>query len=281
MNRRLTIQFNPRSSFLFSLLVFGILFNAQSSVSAGPPFITDDPEPVEFHHWEFYISSIYNHDSSGSSGTLPHIEVNYGAAPNLQIHILAPLAFAQAPGGSLQYGTGEVEMGVKFRFQQESSERHMMGIFPLLEIPTGDANRGISSSAVQSFLPLWIQKSWGSWTSYGGGGYWINPGAGNTNYWQFGALVQKDISKRLTLGSELFYTTPATTGASSRLILNIGGQYNFDEGRHLLFSAGHALHGDTDLIGYLGFQWTFGPYDKNEKEERIRSPFSYQKCSKS
>jgi len=26
---------------------------------------------------------------------------------------------------------------------------------------------------VRGFLPLWLQKSWGRWTSYGGG-YWIN-----------------------------------------------------------------------------------------------------------
>jgi hypothetical protein len=24
---------------------------------AGPPFRTDDPEPVEYEHWEFYVAS--------------------------------------------------------------------------------------------------------------------------------------------------------------------------------------------------------------------------------
>jgi hypothetical protein len=25
--------------------------------SAGPPYTTDDPEPVELHHWEVYLAS--------------------------------------------------------------------------------------------------------------------------------------------------------------------------------------------------------------------------------
>ena len=35
---------------------------------AGPPFFTDDPEPVELHHSEFYVFSTY--DKSGD-GHLP------------------------------------------------------------------------------------------------------------------------------------------------------------------------------------------------------------------
>ena len=45
---------------------------------AGPPFITDDPVPVPFKHWEFYISSIDNFQNHEWSGTSPHFEVNYG-----------------------------------------------------------------------------------------------------------------------------------------------------------------------------------------------------------
>ena len=33
-------------------------------------------------------------------------------------------------------------------------------------------------------------------TTYGGGGYWINPGPDNKNFWQLGWLGQRDITKR-------------------------------------------------------------------------------------
>ena len=60
---------------------------------AGPPFTTDDPEPVEYQHWEVYLASQLAHDKDGWSGTSPHFEVNYGALPNLQLHLIAPVSY--------------------------------------------------------------------------------------------------------------------------------------------------------------------------------------------
>ncbi len=226
---------------------------------AGPPFLTDDPEPVEPGHWEVYLSSVQQHNGSGLSGTLPHIEVNHGAAPNLQLHLIVPWAFNQPPGQSTAFGYGDMELGAKYRFIQEKRGQPMVGTFPLIEVPTGSARRGLGTGHLQVFLPIWLQKGWGHWTSYGGGGYHINPGPGNRDYWFVGWEVQKDLDKHLTLGGEVFHTTPATVGGRSDLAFNLGGQYNFDEGHHLLFSAGRSLDGDTDFMGYFGFQWTFGP----------------------
>jgi len=65
---------------------------------AGPPYTTDDPEPVEYRHWEFYIASEHFRDHVGWSGTAPHFELNYGVAPDVQLHLIAPLAYARHPG---------------------------------------------------------------------------------------------------------------------------------------------------------------------------------------
>jgi hypothetical protein len=254
------------------LLLLAILLLAAQSAKAGPPFITDDPEPVDFRHWEVYISSIYTHNAVGSFGTLPHLEINNGVAPNLQLHIILPAAFSTAPGGPTLYGLGDTELGAKFRFVQESKRSPMVGIFPLLEVPSGDAGRGLGSGHLQTFLPVWIQKSWGSWTSYGGGGYWINPGAGNRDYWQFGGLIQRDLNKRWTLGVELYYLTSSAVGIRDQFNFNFGGQYNFDEGHHLLFSAGRSLSGNTDFMSYIGYQWTFGPHEHGAPEGAAEKP---------
>src|SRR5258708_838938 len=66
-----------------ALLALGCLA-AATLAHAGPPFATDDPEPVEYRHWEIYLGSQYEHGGDGASGTLPHLEVNYGALPELQ-----------------------------------------------------------------------------------------------------------------------------------------------------------------------------------------------------
>jgi len=233
---------------------------------AGPPFLTDDPEPVDLHHWEVYISSLQQRDPGGLTGTLPHIEMNYGGAPNLQLHMILPCSFAPATGEGMALGLGDTELGVKYRFVEEAHGWPMIGVFPLLEVPTGSAARGLGTGDLQVLVPVWIQRSWGPWTTYGGGGYHINPGPGNQNCWYGGWELQRDFGKHLTLGGELFRTAPTVVGGHNTLVYNLGGQVNFDDGHHLLFSAGHGMQGDTGFLGYLGYQWTFGPPEKEPAE---------------
>jgi len=159
---------------------------------AGPPYVTDDPETVDYRHWELYLASQAAHDKDGWAGTGPHVEVNYGVWPNVQLHLIAPMAFVLPQDGTGQYGYGDTEVGVKVRFIQEGDWRPMVGTFPLLELPSGNSQNGLGSGLVQAFLPLWFQKSIGSWQTYGGG-YWINPGSGNKNYGFVGWQVQRDL----------------------------------------------------------------------------------------
>jgi hypothetical protein len=64
-----------------SLAAFLLLL---SSASAGPPFITDDPEPVDYLHWELYTFSLGTHAMRDTSGVvLPSCDCNYGVLPNI------------------------------------------------------------------------------------------------------------------------------------------------------------------------------------------------------
>lgn len=175
--------------------------------------MTDDPEPVEFRHWEVYISSMTVRVPSESSGTLPHVEVNYGPAPNLQVHVILSNAFSRQTGESTTRGLGDTELGVRYRFVQETKRRPMVGIFPLVEVPSGNAAHGLGSGHSELFFPIWVQKSWGQWTSYGGGGYFINPGGENRSFWLYGWKVRIDLNEHLIPGGELFGTTPDSTTA--------------------------------------------------------------------
>ena len=230
---------------------------------AGPPFLTDDPEPVEHRHWEIYLASQHAKDKDGWSGTAPHFEINYGALPNLQLHLIAPLAYIKPNDGSSNYGLGDMELGVKFRFIQETDWLPQVGIFPLIEVPTGDSSRGLGEGDINIFLPIWIQKSWGPWTTYGGGGYWYHPGEGNKNYWFAGLLLQRDLSKVVTLAAEVFYTSPKAKDESDETGFNAGGVINLSEVHHILFSAGRGFKGPNTFSAYLAFQWTFGPKEGN------------------
>jgi len=248
---------------LFIIIAANILFSTPSS--AGPPFQTDDPEPVEYRHWEVYLATQWLRNQDGTSGTLPHVEVNYGVVPDVQIHAIVPMAYAKPAGEGSSYGLGDTELGVKYRFVHETDSHPMVGTFPQLELPMGDQEKGLGNGRAQLFLPLWVQKSFGPWTTYGGGGYWIHPGEGNRNWWYFGWLLQRELSKSLTLGAELFYKTKDVVDGKPGSGFTAGAICNFDEGHHLLVSAGRgfrnakeAEHSRNDRFsGYLAYQWTF------------------------
>ena len=231
---------------------------------AGPPYVTDDPEPVDYQHWEVYLASMTEHTPDDISGTLPHIEVNYGVIPDVQLHLIVPDAFDQADGGPRRYGLGDIELGVKYRFLHESDSLPQVGVFPLAELPAGDQSRGLGTGHTQLFLPVWIQKTFGPWTTYGGGGYWITPGAGHRNSWFAGWLAQYQLTKAFAPGAEVYYRTSQAVGAAPTAQVNIGFVWDLSDSYHVLGSAGPALHGPRGYQTYLAFQWTFGPEEKKE-----------------
>jgi hypothetical protein len=242
-------------------------FLAAAPARAGPPFITDDPEPVDLGHWEVYVFSAGAIGPGDASGLAPAIEVNYGAAPDLQLHVIADAAYDEPSGGHGEMGLGDTELGAKYRFITPSKDDWwpQVGVFPLIEVPTGNAKRGLGAGSVQAFLPLWIQKDFGKWTTYGGGGYWINPGAGNRNYWFAGWLLQRQVTEKLALGAEVFHQTSSMVGRGQASGFNLGGVYDFTTHYHLLFSAGRggllyavdAAAVSNPVTYYLAFQWTF------------------------
>jgi hypothetical protein len=240
---------------------------AAPTARAGPPFITDDPEPVDLGHWEVYAFSAGATGRGDTSGVGPSIEVNYGAAPNLQLHFIGNMAYDEPSGGRAVMGLGDTELGAKYRFVTPAKDDWFpqAGVFPLVEIPTGDANRNLGAGYTDVFLPIWAQKDFGKWTTYGGGGYWINPGPGARNYWFTGWLLQRQVTDKLAIGAEVFHQTSSMVGRSDTSGFNFGGVYDVTQHYHLLFSAGrggllyavNAAAVTYPTTYYLGFQWTF------------------------
>lgn len=240
-----------------------VLFCVLMPAWAGPPFLTDDPEPVDLHHWEVYGFSAMSHVAGDTGGTLFGVEVNYGAAPNLQLHLIAPLAYDQPQGGAAVAGPGDIELGAKYRFvdRDKGDWWPQVGIFPLLEVPAGNARRGLGTGETRAYLPVWLQWDWGKWTTYGGGGYWINPGAGNRNYWFAGWLLQYQLTENFAFGGEAFHQTSDSFDGRDQTGFNLGGVYDFSEHYHLLFSAGRGLQNASltnEFSYYFAIQWT-GP----------------------
>jgi hypothetical protein len=238
------------------LLFFLLLVTFPNSGIAGPPFRTDDPIPIGFRHGEFYLFSSAVADATGIGGIGPAFEFNYGALPDVHLHIVMPIAFSKPKNGPLRAGYGDTEIGVKYRFVNQTDVLPDIATFPLVEVPTGNAAKGFGNGKPQVYLPLWLQKDIGNWTIYGGAGYWINPGAGNKN-WDFsGLLVQYNFSESFFLGMEIFHQTPSSAYASDNTGLHIGGGIAVAKNSQLIFSA----DAGNGITSYKHFSYYVGIY---------------------
>ena len=229
---------------------------------AGPPFRTDDPDTVSPGHWEINNFSAMTSSGKDFSGNLFGIDANYGAARDIQINVTPRLAFDSPRGSATQVGIGDTGFGLKYRFLHEDKDgwRPMAGIYPEIVLPTGNARSNLGTGFTHIFLPLWVQKSVGKWTTFGGGGYWINPGTGNRNYWYLGWAITRQISKDLTVGGELFHQTSDIIAGHDQAGFDIGLIYDMTKHTHLLFSVGTGLYnrnGTNQFSYYTALQLTF------------------------
>jgi hypothetical protein len=230
-------------------------FIVTSNAVAGPPFKTDDPQPVDFLHWEFYVASAQQFDRHQTSATAPHFEINYGVVPNVQLHLVTPIGYVHTEQGT-HYGYSDTELGVKYRIVDETETVPQIGLFPLLEIPTGNESKQLGAGEFQAYLPVWAQKSWGKFTTYAGGGFWYNPGVGQKNWLFTGWEAQYDFSEVVTVGGELYHQTASSEDASASSGFDLGGYINISDHHHILFSVGQTFSQSATITGYLGYQLT-------------------------
>ena len=239
------------------LLVAITAFVGASAAVAGPPYATDDPEPVDPQHWEINTGVTYQNTGQGEvTGSAPFAEFNYGVRPNIHVTLALPLDYSYTPD-SHSHSYGGTGIGVKYRFVQETDHRPQIAFVPSVEIPSQ------AGAHTVTFLPLWLQKSSGPWTVYGGGGLNINPGPDNRNFTFVGAVVTRTVSPATTLGAELFHQGADTVDGIGSTGANVGLTTQLDEHHALLLSIGRSLGGASNSFsGYAAYRFMLGPAEK-------------------
>ena len=191
---------------------------------------------------------------------IPAVEFNWGPLPNTHLHIILPATGFLPDHGVRAYGFGDIELGIKYRFVQRRSAGRRSAHLPCSKsqpvMPTG----AWVWERTWYRVPLWVQKSFGPWTAYGGGGENVMPAEGYRNNPFAGLLVQREVNKKLTLGSEVYYHGPMLTDSRYSALLDIGGYYKFhgNDSFQMLFCYGHSVSGEREQYAYLGLYWTWG-----------------------
>lgn len=236
-----------------------ISWSAQPLLS-GPPFQLDDPDVIPYGHFEYYAFGNVSSSPGEIATSGPAVEFNWSGIRNVMFHFLFPAASSFPSDGPATFGLGDSEIGVQYRFIQETKHRPMVGTFTMMEIPSGNPAKGLGAGKPSWRVPLYAQKTIGSWTIDGGGGEDFSNIAGARNYPFGGTLVLRDVSKKLTLGAELFYHGRQTADPSESryaTMIDFGGYYTIrDPGFQLLFCYGHSVAGQAENYAYLALYWT-------------------------
>jgi Putative MetA-pathway of phenol degradation len=198
---------------------------------AGPPYMSDDPEPTDYQHFEIYTFNSGTATRDGISGE-SGIDFNYGAAPDLQLTATVPAGFDRPAGSATGFGMDNVELAAKYRFLHQDSFGLDVSVFPRIFLPTG--TNGIGDNHVSLLLPVWVQKDWsGGWSAFGGGGCTVSERRA-VDFCQAGAVVTYQLLPKLQVGAELFHQTADAIGTPASTSLGVGWRYDLNDNYHLL-----------------------------------------------
>ena len=212
-----------------------LLLGAASPAFAGPPYLTDDPAPTDTGHWEIYAFGAdegRRSDADVDAG----FDLNYGPIKDVQLTATLPLSFTHSREEGWSGGTGDNELGVKYRFMNDKNSGFSAAIFPRVILPTAAHSPG---QKARYLLPLWVQKEFpGGTTIFGGGGYTINPGAGNRDFWQAAVAVTHDLSEEVSVGTEIARQGSDIIGGTAQTRAGVGSVIRLSGHHALLFSGG-------------------------------------------
>lgn len=230
------------------LLAFALLL-AASAAMAGPPYMTDDPEPTDTGHWEVYAPIVEGEGRGQAWGGSAGVEINYGAAKNLQLTFGLPVAF-EHDGKGMHWGAGDIAVSAKYRLYHSEKTGFSIAIFPGMTIPTASNHLGVGK--ITALLPIWAQKDIGQWSVFGGGGYAINPGEGKRDYWTGGIAVSRQVSEKLQLGAEVKRSGADSEGGNGSTSLGFAAIYRLKGPLRLLGSGCPTFE---DHVGAAGFHF--------------------------
>jgi hypothetical protein len=227
-----------------------LLIAAPAAAYAGPPYVTDDPQPTDFQHYEVYFYDLGT-AASGDFTSQAGIDFNYGGLPNLQLTAVIPVEFDDPAGGASAQGLGNIQLAAKYRFLHAEDIGWDVSVFPRVFLPSATHSVGDRDASV--LLPFWVERDWGRWSTFGGGGCQLNHGGDATNFCIFGWVLTHKVTDDLELGAEVYYQGADARGAKASTGLGAGLTYDLSEHLHLMGSIGPGLQNAAQMNLYTWY----------------------------
>lgn len=228
-----------------------------SAAFAGPPYITDDPDPTETGHYEIYLFASGTRTQDGKDGAFG-LDMSWGAAPDLQLSLTVPVAFENSNGGPFIGGVGNVEIAAKYRILHQETIGIDLSVFPRVFLPS--ASNRVGDQHASLFLPVWLGKHMGQWTTFGGGGCALSDAADSKDFCLVAWAVTYRVHDDLELGAEIYHQTPDAVGGLHTTGLGFGARYDKSETLHFVGSIGPGIQNADEtnqLSAYAAVLFTF------------------------
>ena len=165
-------------------------------------------------------------DAASTSTTVPIKDV--------QLTATLPLSFSTSRHRGWRGGTGDVELGVKYRFFKDDRSHFWPRSFPRPCFPP----RASHHKRTRFRLPIWMGKDFKRGASiFGGGGYNVNPGRGNRDFWQAEITFTRR-HRKFSLGAEIMQQGSDSVGGTAKTERDVGSIVRLSKNYGILVSAG-------------------------------------------
>jgi hypothetical protein len=237
------------------VVLLAIFLPAPARAQGGPPLITDDPDTPGPGYWEINLSTFVDKRLHVNTIEAPRLDANYGAGQRIQLKFEVPWLRA-SDEGSIQSGTGNTVMGLKYRFLGHEGQTIAWSVYPQLEFNTTHASvtKGLVEEGRQLLLPteltieivhIEVNGEVGHRFAQSGGGAWI-----------YGVSTEGHVMPRLELLAEVHGERPKDE--STQWIVNFGARPKLTRQAILMIAVGRGVGGQADqrsrLLLYTGLQ---------------------------
>ncbi len=224
----------------------------------GPPYYTNDPGTPGDLNWEInlgYMPFLYSDQSVSHT---PDVDINFGVGQRIQLTYENAWLRVHNPSSPTQFGLGQSNPGVKWRFYDRGDSGLNISLFPqaFLNNPNDAVHRGITPPSEGFLLPFEFSRKLGPVDlDYEIGYEFVHKGP---NSWLTGIVVGHDFTAKLE-GDVEIYSQGTFHPSENQPTFDFGARYKIRPSLILLLMAGRSLEAahsnQTYFLGYFGMQF--------------------------
>lgn len=252
------LRLSPRMPLLMFLAALLVCASLPAFAQGGPPYYTNDPGTPGDLNWEINIGYMPFLYSDQSVSHTPDVDINFGIGERIQLTYENAWLRVHNPSSATEYGLGQSNPGVKWRFYDAGESGLSVSLFPqfFLNNPNDAVHRGITPPSDTFLLPFEFTRKFGPVdVDYELGYQFVHKGPDG---WISGLVIGHDFTPKLEGDMEL-YAQGTFHPTENQPTIDFGARYKIRPSLILLLMAGRSLEptrsNQSYFLGYFGMQF--------------------------